>query len=838
MAVTIGIDEVKRAIRVGDGADETAEVGRLLALATIIVQDYAPHAPGALQDEAAIRLIGYLYDQPTLSRQGQYSAAVRNCGMAALLSQYRAIRAGGVGAAPGAGVGGVILPPGSDRGNVSAFSFRSAGKLAEFTNSTGGQFIPVEVAAGESVDRVLLDEEIPGPIFPDTDFFMQFVGFVQVQPTDSRHDFIFELTVRHVFGASFDKVIEISRTVGQRVARDQEYSLPLNVFDSVSVVRIGAYETQDDRTVEITQDDLALPSRITITLKLREQSPGTAFDLEIYQSALISYRAFQLRQAVATGIDVDLADFRADLADLRAKDAAIDVDINTIETQLQSAFRRLVPLPGNANKGDVLTLDPTLPGVNFGWEPPAESGNLPDAPDGASKAEKYDLQVDTDGTVTWELQPDYASQSALDATNAAVNALDGDVRANTTAIAGKAAQAALTALNQEVNRFGTQAEANRVALANLKLPNAPDAGSAAALYELQVAADGTVTWEVASSGPGDGLLGAETTRLGAVRFARADTLNQDSATKQFSDADSDAIRKFLAKTDPKDLVVTFLITFDGDGGSVIQTQEFTATPIHLPAAHVPAALKHFHFNQTYAQVTGDPAATSRGELSLTVPEAGKKVSAVLDVSATLKAANALRNTTTVDVFVYGREFQAVQESKVPDPPAAGDADTSYELQVDTDGAATWVEPEAPSGGGGPTIKKLMTFTITSTMAQDGTHSHSPTISDTGEIDALKTFMNTAGQKWIYFRMKPAGEFVNDTGYLNLSSPWIDLGNNALDVANINGFNDWRVDCFMGDQANIEFRYVLGRFSFSGQDFDIPDVFFRDGYDVELMGVTM
>ena len=687
MAVTIGIEEVKRSIRVGDSEAETAEVGRLLALATIIVQDYAPHAPGALQDEAAIRLIGYLYDQPTLSRPGQYSAAVRNCGMASLLSQYRSIRAGGIGAAPGTGAGGAVLPPGSDRGNVSAFSFRSAGKLQEFTNSTGGQFVPIDVAAGESLDRVLLKEEIPGPIFPDTDFFMQLTGFVQVQPSDARHDFTFEFTVRHEFGASFEKVIETSRTVGQRVARDQEYSLPLSVFDSVTTVRVGEFETQDDRTVEITADDLTLPSRITITLSIREQSSGTAFTLEIYQSALASYRAYQLRQAVATGIDVDLANFTNRLDALSAEIARL-------------ATQRLPEFPDAGDRNDKVA---KFDGDVLAWE--TDAGVQSDWGETDHEAPSFIVNKPN-------LDATYAKISALNATDAALNALDGDVRQNATDIATKAAESSLMALNQEVNRFGTQAEANRVKLNNLNLPNAPDATSAAALYELQVATDGTVTWETAAApAPGGGLLGANTEFLGAVNFPRANTLNANVSQVEFTTEQSDAIRAFLSKTDDRDLFVILAINFDGDGSSIVEVDEFASQSIYLQGAKSTDALKHLHFNLPYAQVTGDPANTSRGEISLLVPEATKKASVIIDISANLKSANALRNTTTVDVFVYGRQFQPVQEAGLPTAPAALDKDAVYELEVDKDGAVSWTLapnvpnlPDAPKTDGSSTKK--------------------------------------------------------------------------------------------------------------------------------------
>ena len=105
MAVTIDAQGV---------ADATgAELGnatRLLAVATQVVQDYAPNAPTVLQDEAVIRFAGYLdtssatFGAVTSSAVGpltasypvNHAAAFRNSGAAALLTAYRRRRAGKV----------------------------------------------------------------------------------------------------------------------------------------------------------------------------------------------------------------------------------------------------------------------------------------------------------------------------------------------------------------------------------------------------------------------------------------------------------------------------------------------------------------------------------------------------------------------------------------------------------------------------------------------------------------------------------------------------------------------------------------------------------------------
>lgn len=94
MAVDVTLSVVQTAIRANNDPAETQEVTRLLSLASSWVNDYAPNAPSWIQNEAAIQLIGYLYDRPSASKGLGYANALRNSGAAALLAPYRTIRAG------------------------------------------------------------------------------------------------------------------------------------------------------------------------------------------------------------------------------------------------------------------------------------------------------------------------------------------------------------------------------------------------------------------------------------------------------------------------------------------------------------------------------------------------------------------------------------------------------------------------------------------------------------------------------------------------------------------------------------------------------------------------
>ena len=92
MAVTITAAEAAAAIRLGETAEETAEVTRLLNYATEAVTKHAPEAPDVVHNEAVVRLAGYLFDQP-FAAGGRFQQSLRNSGAAAILLPYRAHRA-------------------------------------------------------------------------------------------------------------------------------------------------------------------------------------------------------------------------------------------------------------------------------------------------------------------------------------------------------------------------------------------------------------------------------------------------------------------------------------------------------------------------------------------------------------------------------------------------------------------------------------------------------------------------------------------------------------------------------------------------------------------------
>ena len=93
MAVTLTVDALSAAVRLGDSPEELTEITRLLAYATEAVENYSPDAPETAQNEAVIRLAAQMFDQPNASR-GAYANAMRNSGAARILMPYRIHRAG------------------------------------------------------------------------------------------------------------------------------------------------------------------------------------------------------------------------------------------------------------------------------------------------------------------------------------------------------------------------------------------------------------------------------------------------------------------------------------------------------------------------------------------------------------------------------------------------------------------------------------------------------------------------------------------------------------------------------------------------------------------------
>ena len=97
MAVTLTTIQLAAAMRIGDGVTPLEEpqagvINRILASATALVESYAPNAPEAIQNEAVIRVGGYLFDSPPGGSM-RFANPLADSGAQALLARFRIVRA-------------------------------------------------------------------------------------------------------------------------------------------------------------------------------------------------------------------------------------------------------------------------------------------------------------------------------------------------------------------------------------------------------------------------------------------------------------------------------------------------------------------------------------------------------------------------------------------------------------------------------------------------------------------------------------------------------------------------------------------------------------------------
>ena len=103
MAVTLTAAALAEAVAV-----TAAQAARMLPVASALVERYAPAAPVAVQNEAAIRVCGYLSQQPESAQRSDRigdvetqwapgnASALRHSGAMALCSPWKIRRAGAI----------------------------------------------------------------------------------------------------------------------------------------------------------------------------------------------------------------------------------------------------------------------------------------------------------------------------------------------------------------------------------------------------------------------------------------------------------------------------------------------------------------------------------------------------------------------------------------------------------------------------------------------------------------------------------------------------------------------------------------------------------------------
>ena len=156
MAINISVAELLSALRMGTTTAETAEATRLLGYATETISDYLGSAyegtAETVVSEAAIRLSGYLFDQPYASRGTGFAASLANSGAGAILLPYRIHRAGSV-----AEAATLALQSGSVENPVTGIGIRGNDLVISFADGgTSDVPLPAAVSQGNPVVNLSL----------------------------------------------------------------------------------------------------------------------------------------------------------------------------------------------------------------------------------------------------------------------------------------------------------------------------------------------------------------------------------------------------------------------------------------------------------------------------------------------------------------------------------------------------------------------------------------------------------------------------------------------------------------------------------------------------------
>ena len=156
MAINLTVVQLLSALRMGASTEETAEAKRLLGYATATISDYLGTAyegtASEITNEAAVRLAGYLFDQPYASRGTSFAASLANSGAGSILLPYRVHRAGSV-----AEAASLAVASGSVGNPVIGLSILGNDLIVEFADGTTADVpLPPSVAQGNPVINLSL----------------------------------------------------------------------------------------------------------------------------------------------------------------------------------------------------------------------------------------------------------------------------------------------------------------------------------------------------------------------------------------------------------------------------------------------------------------------------------------------------------------------------------------------------------------------------------------------------------------------------------------------------------------------------------------------------------
>jgi len=207
------------------------------------------------------------------------------------------------------------------------YAFRSAPALTPADIDTQTE-VPT---TGNGYELSILPRtHIDDPIVGNMEFVSDYSGTLHVDGSFSSNNTQLEvdLVFRHEYQdgdetITFDSV----RTVSYRVNNREDLTIPLNVFNSRTVVPVGAYELPDGRTLTFTQEILNSGVYITILMRLRFYVQGEGSPDGTRKQGNIEHLNFQRPNVVYYQIGVPPTPVVAD--DVEVEGGAFDVSVDS-----------------------------------------------------------------------------------------------------------------------------------------------------------------------------------------------------------------------------------------------------------------------------------------------------------------------------------------------------------------------------------------------------------------------------------------------------------------------------------------------------------------------------
>jgi len=156
--------------------------------------------------------------------------------------------------------------------------------------------------SGDGYKRTIVaEQEFEGPIQAGFDFWTFWEGTIEFEITDNNRGVEIDLRTIHKFGANFAKELNHVRSVFFDATEDIPVTVPMAIFNSISMVRVGNAPDGKGGMVEITIEDLAGPSKIiyeieikTLRRRTRNRQQG---QLDLLTFSNIHTLSYQLRQS-------------------------------------------------------------------------------------------------------------------------------------------------------------------------------------------------------------------------------------------------------------------------------------------------------------------------------------------------------------------------------------------------------------------------------------------------------------------------------------------------------------------------------------------------------------